>query len=182
MRDRHRDSPGEARAAGRRLAGRLTVSVAGGGSTAGTTAWAARVGCHLQRARSAAATAGLGPQVTVRTIDAGLSDACATTVPADRVLLVGVSGDITDDDLRTTISASAQSCAPGAMLIWSRGRGTCTGGDRNSAVRALFAEGGFSEIGYKTRDVDGMPAPGAVRYDGPPQPLVPGQRWSTFQR
>ncbi len=49
-------------------------------------------------------------------------------------------------------------------------------------MRAWFAEAGFSEIGYDTWDSGSLPALGAVRYDGPLEPLELGERWFTFRR
>lgn len=135
-----------------------------------------------ERARVAAAAAGLSQLVQVRTSDAGVSDAYRDLAPADLVLLVGIFGNISDADLHTTIEASAQLCAPGGTLIWSRGRDPDTGGDRNATVRAWFADAWFSEIGYDTRESGSLPAVGAVCYDGPLKRLKPGQRWFTFLR
>lgn len=116
----------------------------------------------------------------VRTVDAGSTEAYLDLVPADLVLLVGIFGNITDRDLYATITASPQFCAPGARPVWSRDRET--GGDRDDDVRAWFTQVGFLEVDYATRDSGSVPALGAMRYDGPPQPLVPGQRLFTFQR
>jgi hypothetical protein len=130
------------------------------------------------RARAAAAAAGLG-EVEVRTVDAGMTDAYAGAVPADIVLLVGIFGNISDDDLWRTIAAAPQFCAPGATVLWSRGRDE---GDLNAEVRARFTTAGFTELAYETLDRDGWPALGVVRYDGPPVDLVPGQSLFTFIR
>ena len=111
------------------------------------------------------------PGVEVRTVDAGTTDAYAGAVPAEIVLLVGIFGNISDDDLWRTIGAAPQLCAPGATLLWSRGRDE---GDRNAEVRTRFAAAGFAELAYETLDRDGWPALGVVRYDGPPVDLVPG--------
>jgi hypothetical protein len=128
------------------------------------------------RARAAAAAAAL-PEVEVRTVDAGTTDAYAGAVPAEIVLLVGIFGNISDDDLWRTIVAAPQLCAPGATLLWSRGRDE---GDLNGEVRARFAAAGFTELAYETLDRDGWPAFGVVRYDGPPVDLVPDQPLFTF--
>jgi hypothetical protein len=128
------------------------------------------------RARAAPAAAGLAG-VEVRTVDAGRSDAYAGAVPADIVLLVGIFGNISDEDLWRTIEFAPQLCAPGAVLLWSRGRDE---GDLNAEVRARFAAAGFAELAYETLDRDGWPALGVVRYDGPPVDLVPGQPLFTF--
>ena len=130
------------------------------------------------RAREAAAADGL-TGVEVRTADAGTTDAYVEAVPADIVLLVGIFGNISDDDLWRTIEVAPQLCAPGATLIWSRGRDE---GDLNAEVRARFAAAGFRELAYETLDRDGMPALGVVRYAGPPVDLVPGRPLFTFIR
>lgn len=138
------------------------------------------------RAQRSAAEARLAGQVDVRTVDAGTTDAYAGLVPADLVLLVGVFGNVPDADLRTTVSWSPALCAPGATLIWTRGRDADMGGDRNGEVRASFAAAGFTELSYETPDPEeaptSRPAVGVVRYDGDPMPLVPGQHLFTFRR
>ncbi len=134
-----------------------------------------------ERARRSAAAAGLAGNVEVRTVDAGASDAYHDLPPADLVLLVGIFGNINDEDLQRTITASAELCAPGAALLWSRGRGG-TLLDRNDAVRAWFAAAGFTELDYVTSERGHRPALGLVRYDGPQRSVLPGQRWFTFAR
>jgi hypothetical protein len=87
-------------------------------------------------------------------------------------------GNITDGDLARTIAAAPALCAPGATLIWTRGRAS---GDRNDVVRARFAAAGFAELAYDVLDEDTLPAVGAARYDGPPVPAPTG-RLFTFRR
>jgi hypothetical protein len=130
-------------------------------------------------ARAGAAAAGLPARVEVRERDAGCSDAYAGAVPADLVLLVGIFGNISDADLARTIAAAPQLGAPGALLLWSRGRHD---GDRNATIRARFAAAGFAEVDYATRDAGSRPALGAVRYTGPATPLATGERLFTFVR
>jgi hypothetical protein len=130
------------------------------------------------RARAAAAATGLAG-VEVRTVDAGTTDAYAGAVPADVVLLVGIFGNISDEDLGRTIHAAPQLCAPGATLLWSRARDER---DLNAEVRAQFTAAGFAELAYETLNRDRTPALGVVRYTGPPVDLVPGQRLFTFCR
>ena len=96
-----------------------------------------------ERARQAAAAAGLTAQVEVRTMDAGRSDAYRDLSPADIVLLVGVFGNIDVEDLQRTVAASPQLCAPGATLIWTRGRGGELA-DRNHDIRSWFRAAGLS--------------------------------------
>jgi hypothetical protein len=131
-----------------------------------------------RRARRAAA--GLPARVEVREADAGTTSAYLGAVPADLVLLVGVFGNIDDADLATTIAAAPTLCAPGATLLWTRGRDR---GDHNDVVRRRFADAGFAELDYATVDRGGSkPSVGAVRYDGPPRPCEPGRALFTFVR
>lgn len=94
-------------------------------------------------------------------------------MPADVVLLVGIFGNVADDDVYRLIEFAPQLCRPGATLLWSRGRRFSrhlpgvTAGDLNDAVRGRFAMVGFSETAYEVHDGDGQPALGVVRYDGP---------------
>jgi len=125
-----------------------------------------------QQARSAAAAAGL-TRVEVRTDDASSTDAYRDVVPADVVLLVGIFGNVADDDVWRLVDFAPQLCRPGATLLWSRGRGFSrelpgvSAGDLNDEVRARFTAAGFSEIAYETHDGGGQPALGVVCHDGP---------------
>jgi hypothetical protein len=138
-----------------------------------------------QRARDAATAAGLH-QVEVRTVDAGNTDSYVGAVPADLVLLVGIFGNLGDTDVQRLIRAAPQLCRPGATLLWSRGRDLSSRGgdetDLNDDVRTWFSAAGFTELDYAARDSGSRPALGAMRYDGPAQPLVPGRQLFTFVR
>jgi hypothetical protein len=131
-----------------------------------------------ERARAAAAAAGLS-RVQVRAADAGWTDAYADAVPADLVLLVGIFGNITDDDVHETVRSTPQLCAAGATVVWSRSRATR---DINDVIRGWFAEAGFADVDYAISDGEGLTAVGVARYTGEPQPLVPGRRMFTFVR
>lgn len=135
------------------------------------------------RARTTAAAAGL-ERVEVREADAGTTDAYVGAAPADVVLLVGIFGNVDDDDLRTTVTSAPGLCRPGARLLWSRGRdlGTGTGVD-NAEVRSWFGEAGFVELAYEEHpDPSASAALGVVRYDGPAVPLEAGRHLFTFTR
>jgi hypothetical protein len=131
-----------------------------------------------QRARTFAADAGL-TGVTVRSQDAGNTTAYAGSVPADLVIMMGIFGNISDDDVRRTIQTAPQLCRPGATLLWSR---STNGTDQNASVRAWLADAGFTELGYREFDQDQAEraALGSARYGGPLQPLVPGRQLFTF--
>jgi hypothetical protein len=131
-----------------------------------------------QRARDFAAASGLA-NVTVRTVDAGNSTAYAGAVPADLVIMIGIFGNISDDDVRRTIMTAPQLCRPGATLLWSRATGP---DDGNSLVRSALPAAGFVELDYREFDSgeEERAALGCARYDGPPQPLITGQQLFTF--
>jgi Methyltransferase domain len=131
-----------------------------------------------QRAREFAAKAGL-MNITVRTVDAGNTSAYAGSVPADLVIMIGILGNISDDDARRTIYAAPQLCRPGAFLLWSR---ATNGADRNGAIRSWLTEAGFFEVDYREFDqAEGERAAlGSARYVGLSQALIAGRQLFTF--
>jgi hypothetical protein len=131
-----------------------------------------------QAARDAASSAAL-PGVSVRTADAGNTDAYAGAVPADVLLLVGILGNVSDADVARTVRAVPQLCAAGATVLWSRGRAA---GETNDDIRALFAEVGCVELAYAESGTGERAALGVQRFAGPPRELVPGQQLFTFLR
>ncbi len=135
----------------------------------------------VERARRAAAE--VAAEVEVVAADAGCSETYLglATVPADIVLLVGVLGNLSDGDVVATVSAMPHLCAPGATLLWSRGRSLDGAGDFVAPVRAAFADAAFTEVSIRSFDAeDDRTALGVVRFDGPQVPVRPGQRWFTF--
>jgi len=72
-------------------------------------------------ARRAAAAAGLDG-VEVVAGDASITDAYAGAVPADLVILCGVFGNVTADDIARSVGHLPQLCAPAATVIWTRHR------------------------------------------------------------
>ena len=80
---------------------------------------------------------------------------------------------------RQPIESAPQLCAPGATLLWSRGRDDR---DLNAEIQARFAAAGFNHVAYEARDHGSLPALGVMRYAGPPVDLVPGRRLFTFLR
>ena len=73
------------------------------------------------RARRDAAAAGLAG-VDVVTGDAALTDQYLDLAPANLVLMCGVYGNITTEDIEATVAACAGLCARGGTVIWTRGR------------------------------------------------------------
>jgi hypothetical protein len=96
-------------------------------------------------ARARARAAAVSPRVEVVNADASTTTAYARAVPADIVLVCGVFGNITDDDIRTTIDQLPSLCAPGAVVIWTRGT---FAPDLTPAIRTWFHAGGYSELSF----------------------------------
>lgn len=70
-------------------------------------------------ARDAARAACLD-RILVLEADAGELSTYGSAVPADLVVMVGVFGNISDDDVRKTVFALPRLCAAHAKVIWSR--------------------------------------------------------------
>jgi SAM-dependent methyltransferase len=96
-----------------------------------------------QRAREAAAR---WPSVEVRTGDAGDPGVYAGLPPADLVLLCGVLGNMSDDDVQHVLSVLPALLASGGRVIWTRTRRPP---DLTPAVRAWLADSGFHEVAFQ---------------------------------
>ena len=94
------------------------------------------------RARALAETVG-DAVIEVRRDDAARSDVYAGWVPADLVLLCGIFGNVSDADVRATVAATPQLCAPGAQVVWTRHR---RDPDLTPAIRSGFESAGFEEV------------------------------------
>lgn len=129
-------------------------------------------------AESYAAEHGLD-QVDVHRADAGIGDTYLGAVPADLVMMCGVFGNISDDDIRRTVGALPSLCAPGATVIWTRGR--FASGDLAPTIGTWLAEAGFEEVAMDAPD-DTTYRVGTHRLVGPPQELFPGMELFGFIR
>jgi hypothetical protein len=103
----------------------------------------------VQTALCAATTAGLNG-VRVVAGDASVTDAYAGAAPADLILLCGVLGNITADDIANTIRHIPSLCAAQATVIWTRHRHPP---DLIPYIRETFEQGGF-----RRGRVRGLPA------------------------
>jgi hypothetical protein len=130
---------------------------------------------NVRLARRAADDARLGG-VEILAGDASLSDAYAGAVPADLVLVCGVFGNITKQDIQRTIGALPELCATGATVIWTRHRNPP---DITPNISAWFLESGFEELAFEV-DGSGRFAVGAQRLNGEPRDLVAGERFFDF--
>ncbi|HET6625283.1 MAG TPA: class I SAM-dependent methyltransferase [Nocardioidaceae bacterium] len=132
----------------------------------------------VQKARQLARRSRL-VKVDVRPLDAGSTDAYRDAVPADLVMMCGVFGNISDEDVRATIGVLPQLCAKGAGVLWTRAR--TTSGDPTSMIRGWFGAGGFEEVAFDApRDVEYRL--GTHRFVGQPVPLEPGRTFFRFRR
>jgi hypothetical protein len=129
-------------------------------------------------AESYAAAQGLD-QIDVRRADAGVGDSYLGAVPADLVMMCGVFGNISNDDIGRTVGALPALCAPGATVIWTRGR--FTSGDLAPTIGTWLAEAGFDEIAMDAPD-DTTYRVGTHRLVGAAQDLVPGSDLFRFIR
>ena len=132
---------------------------------------------RLAAAASEAAGA-LAARIDVRQADAAQSDVFVEAAPADLVLLCGIFGNISDDDVRRTIQAAPQLCAPGAEVVWTRHR---KDPDLTPSIREWFADAGFDEVAFISPDTD-VWSVGVHRFVGTPAELRPSEHWFTFFR
>lgn len=130
---------------------------------------------NVEFARALAAEHGL-PNVDIREGDAALSDNYAGFVPARIVLLCGVFGNISDEDIKRTIAASTQLCADDGTVVWTRHRESP---DLFPTICAWFERHGYERVW--TSDPDAGFGVGVHRLAAPSQPSVPGQRLFKFQ-
>lgn len=103
---------------------------------------------NVRAARARAREAGLS-RVEVRHTDAGDLAAYEGAVPADLVLMIGVFGNVSDQDVRTTVRALPAMCRPGATVVWSRSRREP---DLTGPIRTWFTESGFVEDAFHAPD------------------------------
>ncbi|WP_067828446.1 class I SAM-dependent methyltransferase [Actinomadura kijaniata] len=130
---------------------------------------------NVRAAREAALSLGL-PGITAVAADASVTDAYLGAVPADLVLVCGVFGNITDADIRRTVSLLPRLCAPGAHVVWTRNR---VPPDPTPDICRWFGEHGFQACWLSPPEA-GVYGVGVHRFTGTPLPLEPGVRMFTF--
>ena len=102
--------------------------------------------------------------VEVRTTDAGTSASYDGWLPADLVLLTGVFGNTTDEDVERTVRATAAMTAQGGTVVWTRHRREP---DLTPRIRGWFADAGLEELSFES------PGPGAWSVGAHRQPRAP---------
>ena len=108
--------------------------------------------------------------------DASVTTAYAGAVPADVLLVCGVFGNISDDDIRATITHLPHLCAPDAVVIWTRHR---RDPDLTPDIRTWFVDAGFEELAFDSEDQFAFGI-GTARLSADPLPFVPDQRLFIF--
>lgn len=121
----------------------------------------------------ARAEAAAPPGVAVVAGDAGTT-ACFGAVPVDLLLLCGIFGNVSDDDVRRTVEAVPALLAAGGTVIWTRHTGAP---DLTPRLRAWFAAAGVAETAFVTGDRWSVGA--GVRHAAP-QELAADARLFTF--
>ena len=107
-----------------------------------------------------------GLDVEVVTGDASLTANYRGIAPADLVLMCGVFGNITEEDIERTVDTCRQLTATGGTVIWTRGR---TAPDLLPQICEWFEEREFERVWVSEPDVNyGV---GVHRYRGEPLPL-----------
>ncbi len=129
-----------------------------------------------RRARSSIATEGLIGLEVVQG-DAGTTASFTGAVPADLVLVCGVFGNISDEDIEHTVRALPTLCAAAATVIWTRHRRPP---DLTPAISRWFAESGFRHEAF-IRVPDSPASVGVERFEGAPIPVEPDVRLFAFR-
>lgn len=112
--------------------------------------------------RAATALAGTAASIEARCADAADPAAFADVTPVDVLLLVGLFGNICDDDIRRTIAAVPALCRPAATVLWTRHRREP---DATPMIRRAFAGAGCVNVTFESPGA-GSFAIGAERFDG----------------
>jgi hypothetical protein len=111
--------------------------------------------------------------------DAALADTYVGSVPANIILACGIFGNVSDDDIRNTIETLPALCAPGATVIWTRGREEHR--DLSQDLRRWFGVAGFAEVDFHAPD-DMRYRVGVSRLVIPPKPFECGRTMFRFLR
>jgi hypothetical protein len=130
-------------------------------------------GQNVKLAQAAARATGLNT-VEVIAADASLTDSYAGAVPAELILVCGVFGNLSADDVGGTIAQLSQLCAPQASVIWTRHRRPP---DLVPQIRETFKRCGFEEIAFAEAPPFGV---GTNRLQAAPRPLRRGVKMFDF--
>jgi hypothetical protein len=96
------------------------------------------------RARASADAAGL-PGVDVTCGDAGAVTTFVDLLPVDLLMLCGVFGNVTPEDVARTVALVPTLVTPGGFVVWTRGRSEP---DLRPTVRRWFRDAGLDEVSF----------------------------------
>ena len=125
---------------------------------------------------AARAAAKAPPGISVEVGDAGWTGSYAGAIPSDLVLVCGVFGNISDEDIEGTVRALPAFCAPGATVIWTRHHRPP---DLTIDIRRWFAESGFDLVGFDAPEAFEWSV-GVHRFTGETMPMPPNRRLFSF--
>jgi hypothetical protein len=131
---------------------------------------------NAEIARATARRAGLD-QVEVVVADASVTDTYVGAVPADLVLMCGVFGNISNEDVEATVRLLPGFCAPQGVVVWTRGRRQP---DLTPSIRRWFSEAGFREMAFESPGLDSF-AVGMHQLTRKPSALQGGRRLFRFR-
>lgn len=92
-----------------------------------------------------AQTANIPPSLNIIQDDASQTHTYKDSIPADLILLCGVFGNISNDDIAKTIQNLPKFCKRGTRVIWTLNR---RAPDRTDEIRDLFHANGFDEANF----------------------------------
>lgn len=99
------------------------------------------------------------------------------TLPADVLLLCGIFGNVSDDDIRRTVAAAPALCAAGGTIIWTRHR---RAPDLTPDIRAWFGASGFDEVTFDALATSTLVGVGVNRLRHAPGTELPAGPLFTF--
>jgi hypothetical protein len=124
----------------------------------------------------AAARSAAPASVEVVEGDAGTTAACRGAVPADVLLLCGIFGNISEEDIARTIAAVPALLGTGGTVLWTR---STRAPDLTPQLRSWFADAGVAETAFVAGPRPGW-AVGAGVLREPSVPLERGRRLFRF--
>jgi SAM-dependent methyltransferase len=101
-----------------------------------------------ETARRSAAEAGV--DLEVRTGDAAATATYADRLPVDVLMLVGVLGNVSDDDAETVVRAAASMLTPGGVVLWTRSDRFRSPPGHDRADPAEWVRDRFEAAGFET--------------------------------
>jgi hypothetical protein len=128
-------------------------------------------------ARRALAAAG-HRRIDVLRADAALTDVYAGLPPADLLLLCGIFGNVSDEDVQRTVQHAPSLCSHEARVIWTRHR---RAPDLTPQIRRWCVDAGLEELAFDSPGPDAYSV-GTHRVAIEPAPLMPGIRLFSFVR